>query len=246
MRSRAVAALLHSDRARQHAADQHDQAACGVIIERLGIGADSGMVEHRHAKQLNGGDRAGEGGEPEIQPQRREDDEDEIDHRPDEAERGHRPHAVDVQRQRDRRHRGLDERADIAPDHRQIAALPHVAGNLAMHPQLEQDERPDDRIEIFRLQVAVPDAAHRFGSEEVDGAEDNREQRRRRNQRLDAQQLGRHHFLHQRALEVSRHPRVLVTLPFAPEPHRFLPLSFRDGSTWNLEIPGSMLRIAPE
>ena len=207
------------------------------------------MIEHRHAKQLNGGDGAGEGGEPEIQPQRREDDEDEIDHRRHETERGHRPHAVDVQRQRDRRHRGLDQRADIAPDHRQVAALLHVAGDLAMHPQFEQDERHDDRIEVFRLQIAVPDAAHRLGCEEVDGPEDDAEQRGGCDQRLDAQQLGLHHFLHQRALEVGRHSRVLVFCLLAPEPCHRLTVSFRGTRAAcepeNLEIPGSIARASP-
>ena len=174
------------------------------------------MIEHRHAKQLHRGDHAGEGREPEIQPQRREDDEDEIGHRRHEAERCHRSHAVDMQRQRDRRHRGFDQRADIAPDHGQIAAVPHMAGDLAMHPQLEQDERHDDRVEIFRLQIAVPDAAHRLGCEEIDCAEDDGEQCGGCDQSLDAQKFGRHHFLHQRALEVGRHPRVLPFV-FLPE-----------------------------
>jgi hypothetical protein len=115
-----------------------------------------------------------------------------------------------VQRQRYCRHRGLDQRAEIAPDDRQVAALPHMAGDLAMHPKLEQDEGHQNRIEVLRLKIAVPDSAHRFGSEEVDDPQDDAEQRGRCDQGLDPQQLGRHHFLHQRALEVRRYSGVLV------------------------------------
>ena len=72
-----------------------------------------------------------------------------------------------------------------------------------MDPQFEQDERDDDRIKISRPEIAVPDAAHRLGREKVDGPEDDGEQRRRPDQRLDPDQLGTHHLLHQRMPEVG-------------------------------------------
>jgi hypothetical protein len=104
----------------------------------------------------------------------------------------------------------------------------HMAGDLAMHPQFEQDERHDDRIEVFRPQIAVPDAAHGLGREEIDRREDDGEQRRGCDQGLDAQKFGRHHFLHQRALKVGRHPRVLLFCLLAPESCH--PLSCHSGA----------------
>ena len=168
------------------------------------------MIEHRHAEQLRGGDGAGEGGKPEVQPQRREDDENEIDHRRDEAERGHRSHAVDMQRQRHRRHRRLDQRADIAAVQRQVASPLHVPLDRTVHPPFEQDERSDDGIQIERRKIAVPDPADRLGCKEVDDRHDDAEHHGSGDQRLDAQQFGLHHLLHQRVLEVGRHSGVLV------------------------------------
>jgi hypothetical protein len=118
-----------------------------------------------------------------------------------------------------------------------------------VHPPFEQDERSDDGIQIARRQIAVPDPGDRLGCKEVDDRHDDAEHQGSGDQGLDPQQLGRHHFLHQRVLEVCGHPRVLVVFLVAPERRHCSPLSFRGASkrrTRNLEIPDSMLRIAPE
>ena len=139
MRSRAVAAenaglelaaQLHPDRARQHAADQNDKAADdvkGEIRRRLG-GELRRTIEHRHREQFGRRDETGEGGEPEIQPQRRKDDEDEIDQRHHEGERLRRPHRLHLQIQRNRRQAGLDQGAEIAARMGHVAALLPAAG----------------------------------------------------------------------------------------------------------------------
>ena len=59
--------------------------------------------------------------------------------------------------------RGLDQGADIAPDHGHVAILRQIPADDAVDPQFEQDERHDDRIKIDRLETAVPDPAHRVG-----------------------------------------------------------------------------------
>src|SRR5439155_1095890 len=98
-----------------------------------------------------------------VEPQRRKNDENEIDHWRYEAERRDLPHAVDMQRQRDRRHRRFDQRADIPPDHGDVAIKPEMPADDRMDPKFKQDERGDNRIKIGRPKIAVPDAAHRLG-----------------------------------------------------------------------------------
>jgi len=233
----------------EQTADQEDQAARAVIVDAgLLRGLSRRMIEHRHAKQLGRRDESGEGRQPEVKPQRREDDEDKVDERPDEAERRIRAHTVDLQRQRKCRHRRLDEGADIAPDHRQIAALPHMPGDRRMHPHLEQDERRDGGVEIEWIEIAVPDPAHRVGREEEDTPGDEQEQHGCPDQRLDADQLAAQHLLHERALEIGGDRRSLLASSAPPTSHWF-PSSFRGASKRrtmgrpcapeNLEIPGS-------
>jgi hypothetical protein len=91
-----LAAQLNSDRAREYPAGEDDQAACGVIPD-FGIGVGDGMVEHRHAEQFSRRNKAGEGREPEIEAQRRENNKDEVAQRRHEAERLNRSHVFDVQ-----------------------------------------------------------------------------------------------------------------------------------------------------
>jgi hypothetical protein len=56
------------------------------------------MIQHRHREQFDGGDKAGKGRQPEIQPQRRQDDEHEIGQRRCETERTLRPHRIHMDR----------------------------------------------------------------------------------------------------------------------------------------------------
>jgi len=91
-------AQLHTDRARQHPAGEDDQAARGVIEDfGFGIAVAARMIEHRHAEQFSCRHEAGKGREPEIKPQRRENDKDEVGQRHHEAERLNRAHALDVE-----------------------------------------------------------------------------------------------------------------------------------------------------
>jgi len=150
----------------------------------------------------------------------------------------------------------LSELVDENPDHhRQIAALPHMPGDRRMHPHLEQDERRDGGVEIEWIEIAVPDPAHRVGREEEDTPGDEQEQHGCPDQRLDTDQFAAQHLLHERALEIGGDCRSLLASSAPPTSHWF-PSSFRGASKRrtmgrpcapeNLEIPGSMLRIAPE
>ena len=78
-----LAAQLHPHRARQHAANQDDDAADDMEgkVRRGLVGELRRAIQHRHGEQLGRRDEAGEGGKPEIKPQRRENDEDEIGQR---------------------------------------------------------------------------------------------------------------------------------------------------------------------
>ncbi|MHC2223364.1 hypothetical protein ACVL91_001561 [Bradyrhizobium elkanii] len=212
---RELPAQLHADRTGQHAADQDDRAARGVIIDAgLGRAAARGMEEHRHVEQLGRRDEAGEGREPEVEPQRRQDDEDEIDQRRHEAERLLRPHAVDVQRQHDGRQRRLDQHADVAPDHRQVAPLAHVPADRPVHPELEQDQRNGDVEDVDGAEVAVPDAADHVGRKEIHQQTDRSEGSGGADQHLDAEQLGGHHLVHQGVMEVRRDRRACLVWKF--------------------------------
>jgi hypothetical protein len=89
----------------------------------------------------------------------------------------------------------------------------------AVHPPFEQDQRHDDRIEIKRREVATPDLIHHVGCEEVNDPHSGPQQNSRGYQHLDTQQVGRHHLLRQRALEVVRHRRLLLAFHLARELH---------------------------
>jgi hypothetical protein len=82
----------------------------------------------------------------EIQPQRREDDKDEVDEWPDKSECLLRAHAVDLHRYHDRRHRRLDEGAEVAAKLRYVVMEIEVPADHSMDPELEQDERHDEGV----------------------------------------------------------------------------------------------------
>jgi hypothetical protein len=116
---------LNANRAREDPADQDDDTAGGVIPDvRRRVGGRGGIIEHRHAKQLGRCDESGKGRQPEIEPQRRENDEDEIGKGHHESQRLNQPHIFDVHRQCYGRQRGFDQRPEVAPDYRHIAIKP--------------------------------------------------------------------------------------------------------------------------
>src|SRR3984893_18605093 len=88
-----------------------------------------------------------------------------------EAERRDLPHAVDMQRQRDCRHRRFDQHADIAPDHGNIAIKPEMPADDRMDPQCKQKKLDNDRIEKRLPNMPAPNPPHRLGREKVDGPE---------------------------------------------------------------------------
>ncbi len=222
-------AQLNPDRAREHSADQDDQAARRVIPDiGFGIDIDGGMIEHRHPEQLRRRDEAGEGREPEVEPQRRKNDEDEIGQWHHETQRQNRSHVFDVQGQRDGWHGGFDQRAEISPEHRHVAVQLQIPADDRMHPQLEQNEWHQDHIEVSRPQTTLPDVIQRFRLEDEDGPEDDGEKRGGCNQRLDPDQLGPQHFLRQGMLEIGRYRRALPVCLGAPEPSHHVTPSFRD------------------
>ena len=198
---------------------------CRSRIEDAHFRAGIRMVKHRHREQLRRRDESGERREPEIQPQRGEDDEDEIGHRHRKPEGSDRSHAVDMQRQRDGRHRGFDEGADVAGVQRQIAPHAHMPLDRARHPDFEQDERDHYRVEILRPEIAVPDPADLIRRNEVHGPDNRRQYQRRSDQRPNAEQLGRHRFMRQCALEVGRDTGVRPVFRLPQRPIILLPAS---------------------
>jgi hypothetical protein len=216
-------AQLNPDRARQYSRYQQDHAARAVIPDiGRGIGGRLRMIEHRHAEQLGRGDEAGKGREPEIEPQGRENDEDEIGQRHHEAERLHRAHVLDVHGKRNRRQRGLDQRADVTPDHRRIMVMLQAPGDGSVHPQFEQDERNEDPVEVIRPEAAPPDMVQRMGVDHIDGPQHDKENCSRRDQRLDTNEFGLHHLPVQRVLELGRdcrRPPARLTAQYSQ--HRF-------------------------
>src|SRR6266513_1409325 len=130
-----------------------------------------------------------------------------------------------MQRERNRRHRGFDQRAEVSPVYRHVAAKLQVPADDRMHPQLEQNKRNQDSVEVDRLEMASPDVVQRLRIENVDGPEHDAENRGSRDQRLDPNQLGPQHFLCQRMFEIGRYRR-LTHATVAPRPKHRVSLSF--------------------
>jgi hypothetical protein len=115
-----------------------------------------------------------------------------------------------------RRHRGFNQRTQVTPDHRYIAAKLQLPTDGRVHPQLEQNKRDQRRIEVARPETAPPDGAYRIWREEIDGPDDGGKKQGSRDQRLDPYQLGPQHFLRQRMLELGRYRRPLLVSAAAP------------------------------
>jgi len=112
--------------------------------------------------KLGGGDETGKARKPEIEPQRREDDKDEIDQRRHKTQRLRRAHAVDMQVQPGRRQAGLDQRAEVAARIGNVETLRQPLIELPQHPQFENDERNGGRQQGRDCEMAMPDTLDIF------------------------------------------------------------------------------------
>ena len=123
-----------------------------------------------------------------------------------------------------------------------------------MHPQLEQDERDQHRVKVSGRQMAMPEMIDRVGVEQIEAEDHDREHRRGRDQRLDADQLGAQHLLHQGMAELGRYRRALLALLAPKSCHLVTPVIPGHASAWtrNLNLRcaiahrSSMPRITPE
>ncbi|MGY4468735.1 hypothetical protein ACVWWK_004444 [Bradyrhizobium sp. LB9.1b] len=195
---------LRTDRAREHAADQDDDAAHRMEIGLRLTNAAGAIVDQRHGEQLGCGDKASEGRKPKIQPQCRENDEDEIHQRHGKAERLARAHGPDLQDQDQRRQRRFDQCTDIAPDHREVAIEPEVPSDLDVDPDLEQDEADQQAVDLGQAFRPAPDPVHDGWIDQIDGSEKHGHDAAREDQRPHPQQLGAQHLSRQLALEILR------------------------------------------
>ena len=105
--------------------------------------------------------------------------------------------------------------------------------------------------------MTVPDPLDRLWPDRI-GDEQGRQQHGEGDKdRLDPQQLGAQDLARQRVREIGRHRRLpLIVIALPPSTQHRSSWSFRHGrrtrpqvrncAPGNLEIPGSMLRIAPE
>jgi hypothetical protein len=166
---RELAAQLSPDRARQHAAGHNDEAANDVKcrVGRRLIGELRRVIKHRHREQFRGRDEAGEGREPEIQPQRRKNDEDEIGQRHREGQSLGGPHRLHLQIQPNGGQAGFDQGAEIAARIGHVAALRQPRTDQPQHRHFEQDERHKGRSQLQDRGVTVPDPFDAVGRDRV-------------------------------------------------------------------------------
>ena len=115
------------------------------------------MIPHRHGEQLRGGHKAGKGGDPEIKPQRRENDEDEISQRRCETQRLRRSHPVHMQIQRERRKAGFDQGGHITPQRRDVTVQYQPPCDQVQHPQFDQHKRNIHRIQPNQTELTMRD-----------------------------------------------------------------------------------------
>ena len=212
----------------------------GEVRRRL-AGELRRAIEHRHREQFGRRDEAGEGGKPEIEPQRRKDDEDEIDQRHHEGQslrRPHRPSSADRAQwwagwfRSGRRDSGAHRaRRGPAP-----AAAPISRSTDSSNTTNSRKTASSGRIGSWPCQIrSMTSRQDRIGARACPPAAPSRVTRIV----LDPQQFGPQDFARQRALEISRHRRLLFAVIASPLQHRFSQ-SFRDGpkdQTRNLEIP---------
>ena len=200
---------LNADGARQDAADQKHGAAdqlkseFAARVRRQKPAADTTSP----SRAARGGDESGKRGHPEIKPQRRENDEEEIGQRRGKSQRLRRSHPVHMQIQHECRKAGFDQGGQIAPQRRDIAVHRQPPCDQMQHPQFEQQKRNDtphtaepDRTGRAR-RSASPD-----GATKKDHGQGRDQQRDRDDDRLDAQYLGQQDFAGQGVAEAGQAP----------------------------------------
>src|SRR5262249_29311900 len=83
----------------------------------------------RKPKQFRARHKAGEGRKPEVEPQGRKNDEDEVEKRPHKGQGLRRSHVAHMRRDHETRQAGFDERADVTPQLWNIAAPLYLSGD---------------------------------------------------------------------------------------------------------------------
>jgi len=137
-------AQLRAHGAGEQAPTQQDHASHDMIVEvvpgvvRRRVGS---REEHRHQEQFARCDKAREGREPEIEAQGRENDEEEIEHRDDEAERPFVAHVAHLNAEADRRHAGFEEGVEIAPQPGKIVSTLDLVCNDDKRGGFDNEER---------------------------------------------------------------------------------------------------------
>lgn len=162
------------------------------------------VIKHRYREQFRGRDEAGEGREPEIQPQRRKNDEDEIGQRHREGQSLGGPHRLHLQIQPNDGQAGFDQGAEIAARIGHVAALRQPRTDQPQHRQFEQVERHKGRNQLQDRGVTVPNPFDDVGRDRIGNDKGCHQQRDGDEGHLDPQQLGRQDFARQRVPEIGR------------------------------------------
>src|SRR5262249_12952682 len=134
----------------------------------------------------------------------RKDDEDEIEKRTHKGQGLRRSHVAHVRRDHDTRQAGFDERAEITPQLRNIAAPLYLSGDETQNRSFKQDENDVAGRQEQEGEASVPNSIQHRGRQEIDGAEANGQRRGHHNKRDNAQPLGFEHLEGKRVLELRR------------------------------------------
>src|SRR5262249_853889 len=100
-------------------------------------------MQERKPKQFRARHKAGEGRKPEVEPQGGKNDEDEIKKRPHKGQGLRRSDVGYVGRDDETRQAGFDERADVAPQLRNITAQLYLSGDEKENRCFKQHESED-------------------------------------------------------------------------------------------------------
>ncbi len=231
---------LNAHRARQDAADQKHHAAHQLVAEfgcRL-AGKTRRAIQHRHREQFGRGNKAREGGEPEVEPQRRENDEEKIGQRRRKSQRLRRTHPVHVQIQHKGRNAGLDQGGEIAPRPRHIAVHRQPPRQQIQHHEFVQQKRHVHPVQRRQLEPAMRDAAEHRRREDVERGHHRDQQRDRDDDRLDPQPLGQQDLARQGIAELGQHRRVAFPPQQAPQQLEPAVRSFQHGLSLNRACGG--------
>jgi len=155
-------------------------------------------------------------GKPEIQPQRRKNDENEIGQRHHEGQRLGRTHRLHLQIQRNGGQAGFNESAEIAARVGHVTALLQPRVEHPQHRQFEQHERYKDRSQRQDREMTVPDPLDGLRPDRIGHQQGYQQHGEGAKDRLHPEQFGSQDFAGQSLREIGRYRGRALTVLFAP------------------------------